>query len=174
MFRRASRLSFNRTQTEHDSKNNLKMQFTIAACVTALAALACAQTPANTAQPPNGNAIGHPELGELIPAGESFTITWAPDTGGNETPFPPPLSTHCCIQNLTMRNLLRPRHPPPTPRPLHERGPHPHHRRQHPQHRHLHLAPRAHRPRPRRHRLWRPAHRRRHRRIPILATMRRA
>lgn len=58
------------------------MQFTFAACLTALVALASAQTPANTAQPPSGNPIGHPELGELLPAGQSFTITWAPDTGG--------------------------------------------------------------------------------------------
>ena len=58
------------------------MQFTLATCFTALAALASAYTPANTAQPPSGNSIGHPELGELIPAGQTYTITWSPDNGG--------------------------------------------------------------------------------------------
>jgi Ser-Thr-rich glycosyl-phosphatidyl-inositol-anchored membrane family len=50
------------------------MQFTLATCLTALAALATAYTPANTAQPPSGNPIGHPEIGELIPAGQSYTF----------------------------------------------------------------------------------------------------
>lgn len=62
------------------------MHFTFATCLSALAALASAYTPANTAQPPSGNPIGHPELGELIPAGQTFTITWSPTTGG-KLPF---------------------------------------------------------------------------------------
>lgn len=62
------------------------MQFTLAVCLTALAALTSAYTPANTAQPPSGNPIGHPELGELITAGQAYTITWAPDTGGEASP----------------------------------------------------------------------------------------
>lgn len=44
----------------------------------ALAASVSALTPANTANPPSGNPIGHPGLDELIPAGQSFTITWTP------------------------------------------------------------------------------------------------
>ena len=58
------------------------MQFTISTFLAAVAALASAYTPANTAQPPSGNPIGHPEIGELIPAGQAYTITWTPDTGG--------------------------------------------------------------------------------------------
>ncbi|KAF7512668.1 hypothetical protein GJ744_000929 [Endocarpon pusillum] len=61
------------------------MQLTLATCFTALAALASAYTPANTAQPPSGNPIGHPGLGELIPAGQTYTITWSPNNGDRVT-----------------------------------------------------------------------------------------
>ena len=58
------------------------MKYTLATCVAALAGLASAFTPANTAQPPSGNPIAKPGLGELVPAGQTYTITWAPDTAG--------------------------------------------------------------------------------------------
>jgi len=45
------------------------MLSTIFASALALAASVSALTPANTANPPSGNPIGHPGLGELIPAG---------------------------------------------------------------------------------------------------------
>jgi len=54
------------------------MLSTIFASALALAASVSALTPANTANPPSGNPIGHPGLGELIPAGKSFEITWTP------------------------------------------------------------------------------------------------
>jgi hypothetical protein len=46
-----------------------------------LAAVASAvTTPASG--PPSGNAIIHPGLNELIPAGTTYTITWTPTTPG--------------------------------------------------------------------------------------------
>lgn len=62
------------------------MQFTLTTCLAALVALASAYTPADTTQPPSGNPLGHPGLGELIPAGKTYTITWTPDIGGKTNP----------------------------------------------------------------------------------------
>jgi hypothetical protein len=147
------------------------MQFTLATCLTAFAALASAYTPANTAQPPSGNPIGHPELGELIPAGQSYTITWSPTSGGKLKSSLSALYFHS-RQKTDLNPPRRQSNSAPAPRPFHQRGAHSYHRGKHPQHRLLRLALRAHHPRSRRHRVRYPIDRRRHRRLPILASMR--
>jgi hypothetical protein len=60
------------------------MRFTTTSVFAALAAITSAAfTPVGS--DPTGNPIGHPELGELMTAGESFTITWTPTTQGAST-----------------------------------------------------------------------------------------
>jgi len=61
------------------------MQFSITALTLALAATlssVSAVTPP-AAGDPSGNPIIHPGLGELIPAGQTYTITWTPTTPGD-------------------------------------------------------------------------------------------
>jgi hypothetical protein len=57
------------------------MHFTTATLISGFAAIAYAYTqPASG--PPLGNPIIHPGLGELIPAGTTYDITWTPTTQG--------------------------------------------------------------------------------------------
>jgi hypothetical protein len=57
------------------------MHFTTATLISGFAAIAYAYTqPAGGA--PSGNPIIHPGLGELIPAGTTYDITWTPTTPG--------------------------------------------------------------------------------------------
>jgi hypothetical protein len=61
------------------------MRLTVATLVTAFAALASAWTQPNYNNPPSGNPIYTPSLGELVPAGKPFEITWGPTTTGTIT-----------------------------------------------------------------------------------------
>ncbi|KAI5281046.1 hypothetical protein KEM52_004001, partial [Ascosphaera acerosa] len=58
------------------------MMFRIAHLVAALASVATALTPANTANSPEGNPISAPGLAQQVPAGLPFQITWQPTTPG--------------------------------------------------------------------------------------------
>ena len=58
------------------------MRFSTVAILSALAAIVSADTPANTANPPSGNPIYTPGLGELVPVGPGYKITWNPTTQG--------------------------------------------------------------------------------------------
>jgi hypothetical protein len=80
------------------------MQFKLAVCLAGLSGLlVSAATAPDISQPPSGNPIGHPELGELIPAGESYNITWTPTIGGKFLFLPSPLfpgETNCLPPQL--------------------------------------------------------------------------
>lgn len=52
------------------------MRFSVAALVTAFAALASAYTTPNYNEPPQGNAIRSPGLAEQVPEGKPYTIKW--------------------------------------------------------------------------------------------------
>ncbi len=58
------------------------MHFTTATVLAGFAAFASAMTPPNTSEAPSGNAIIHPGLNEIIPAGTTYDITWTPTTQG--------------------------------------------------------------------------------------------
>lgn len=58
------------------------MQLSLAACLTSIAALSLAYTPPNYNQPASGNPINSPTLGELVIAGQEYTIKWGPTTAG--------------------------------------------------------------------------------------------
>jgi hypothetical protein len=64
------------------------MRFSTASALAALFAISSAQFTASGSDP-SGNPIGHPELGELMTAGQPFTITWTPTTQGTVPPFHP-------------------------------------------------------------------------------------
>ncbi|KAI9376530.1 Ser-Thr-rich glycosyl-phosphatidyl-inositol-anchored membrane family-domain-containing protein [Aspergillus egyptiacus] len=58
------------------------MRFTTTTLFSTLLALAAAYTTPDYSQPPSGNAILKPGLGELVPVGKPYTITWEPTTEG--------------------------------------------------------------------------------------------
>jgi len=53
----------------------------VATALVALASFAAAYTQPSGGDP-SGNPIAHPGLGELIPAGQPYNITWQPTTPG--------------------------------------------------------------------------------------------
>ncbi|KAK2736204.1 hypothetical protein FQN55_001736 [Onygenales sp. PD_40] len=57
------------------------MQLSVA-IVSVFAAIAAAVTPPDTSKPPSGNPISLPGLGDIVPVGEPYTITWTPTTKG--------------------------------------------------------------------------------------------
>ncbi|PGH17938.1 hypothetical protein AJ79_00837 [Helicocarpus griseus UAMH5409] len=57
------------------------MKFTTT-LVAAFVAVAAALTPADISKDPSGNPIAKPGLNELVPVGETYTITWEPTTPG--------------------------------------------------------------------------------------------
>jgi hypothetical protein len=57
------------------------MRFSTTTALAAFFAISSAQFTASGSDP-SGNPIGHPELGELMTAGQPFTITWTPTTQG--------------------------------------------------------------------------------------------
>lgn len=54
----------------------VNMRFSVAALVTAFAALASAYTTPDYSKPPQGNAIRSPGLAEQVPEGKPYTIKW--------------------------------------------------------------------------------------------------
>jgi Ser-Thr-rich glycosyl-phosphatidyl-inositol-anchored membrane family len=63
------------------------MHFTAAKLISGFAAIAYAYTQPASGDP-SGNPIIHPGLGELIPAGTTYDITWTPTTQGTFQQFP--------------------------------------------------------------------------------------
>ncbi|KAK2813234.1 hypothetical protein FQN50_000912 [Emmonsiellopsis sp. PD_5] len=57
------------------------MQLSVA-IVSVFAAIAAAVTPPDTSKPPSGNPIALPGLGDIVPVGKPYTITWTPTTKG--------------------------------------------------------------------------------------------
>ncbi|KAJ5444217.1 uncharacterized protein N7458_008089 [Penicillium daleae] len=57
------------------------MRFSVAALVSAFAALAAAYTTPDYSNPPQGNAVRAPGLNEQVPEGKPYTIKWDHDLG---------------------------------------------------------------------------------------------
>jgi len=58
------------------------MKFSVVSVLSALVAVVSAITDPVYSEPPSGNPIALPGLGELVPVGIPYTITWTPTTPG--------------------------------------------------------------------------------------------
>jgi len=58
------------------------MKFSVVSVLSALVAVVSAMTDPVYSEPPSGNPIALPGLGELVPVGIPYTITWTPTTPG--------------------------------------------------------------------------------------------
>jgi hypothetical protein len=144
------------------------MHFTAAKLISGFAAIAYAYTQPSGASP-LGNPIIHPELGELIPAGTTYDITWTPTTQGalssSQLEYRPTFFP-------TNHNPSRQHLPPPPSRTIHQCRSDRNYRRQRRKHR-LILLERPVDPRARHNPLRYRTHSRRHRPVPIQPAMRR-